>query len=103
MNRMRIVMLGDIHEQAFIKVNAGYAGSLIQQNLGENDRKGYIIWDTNSKKGEFRRIENRNKFVKLDLRGKTDDENNNMIEKVVQASGSIRECNNILKLSVITD
>jgi len=49
------VLLGDIHKrQTFIykkKTYCGYAGSLIQQNFGENIvEHGYLIWDLENRK-----------------------------------------------------
>lgn len=47
---MDFMMLGDIHKrQAFMKGRAWYAGSLIQQNYGEEPNKGFLLWDINSK------------------------------------------------------
>ena len=97
MSKAKIVMLGDIHEQQFIRNNIAYAGSLIQQNLGESDRKGYILWDVDKCTGDFISISNNNKFIRLDLRGKTYEECNNIILKAKGPN------DNILKLSVITD
>jgi len=43
--------LGDIHKQQYLrygsngKPNVGFAGSLIQQNHGENIDKGYLLWE----------------------------------------------------------
>src|SRR3989344_3296394 len=78
MSKAKIVMLGDIHEQQFIRNNIAYAGSLIQQNLGESDRKGYILWDVDKCTGDFISISNNNKFIRLDLRGKTYEECTNI-------------------------
>lgn len=56
------VMLGDIHKHQFLKENMAYAGSLIQQNWGEEPIKhGYILWefeDNKLKGSTFKRIEN---------------------------------------------
>jgi len=40
------VMLGDIHKrQSFRNGTIAYAGSLIQQNFGEDTEKGFLIWE----------------------------------------------------------
>lgn len=40
------VMMGDIHKrQAFNDGRAWYAGSMIQQNFGEDPDKGFLLWD----------------------------------------------------------
>jgi DNA repair exonuclease SbcCD ATPase subunit len=45
------VLMGDIHKQQFMdnEKRIGYAGSLIQQNFGEDINKGFLIWDIDSK------------------------------------------------------
>lgn len=46
------VMLGDIHKTNQMLDNEGrarYAGSLIQQNFGETDDKGFLLWSIESK------------------------------------------------------
>lgn len=46
------VLMGDIHKQQFMDSDRriGYAGSLIQQNFGEDVEKGFLVWDIESKK-----------------------------------------------------
>jgi DNA repair exonuclease SbcCD ATPase subunit len=41
------IMLGDIHKQQFMdkERRVAYAGSLIQQNFGEQTKKGYLLWE----------------------------------------------------------
>lgn len=47
------VMMGDIHRQQFFRDRRiAYAGSLIQQNFGEDQTKGYLLWDI-GKDGTF--------------------------------------------------
>ena len=41
--------LGDIHKQQFLKWRIAYCGSLVQQNFGEEEDKGIIIWDIQEK------------------------------------------------------
>jgi DNA repair exonuclease SbcCD ATPase subunit len=44
------VMMGDIHKrQEFDNGRIWYAGSMIQQNFGEDPEKGFILWDIKSK------------------------------------------------------
>lgn len=45
------VLLGDIHKHQFLDSNnrIAYAGSLIQQNFGEDNTKGFLLWDINGK------------------------------------------------------
>lgn len=68
------LFLGDIHKfQIFSRHDApwgAYPGSLIQQNFGEDDDKGYAVWTLDASKRaknavEFRRIPNQHKFVTL--------------------------------------
>ncbi|MBV8072210.1 MAG: metallophosphoesterase family protein, partial [Acidobacteriaceae bacterium] len=46
------VLMGDIHKQQFMdsEKRVGYAGSLIQQNFGEDVNKGFLVWDIEDKK-----------------------------------------------------
>jgi DNA repair exonuclease SbcCD ATPase subunit len=45
------VLMGDIHKQQFMdqEKRIGYAGSLVQQNFGEDINKGFLIWDIEDK------------------------------------------------------
>jgi DNA repair exonuclease SbcCD nuclease subunit len=45
------LLLGDIHKDQFLdpQKKAAYCGSLIQQSYGESVRKGYLVWDIESK------------------------------------------------------
>lgn len=73
---MQFVMLGDIHKQQFLahrldenntpKPWIGYPGSLIQQNYGELEQKGFYVWDIRSKSSwdiEFVPLVNNKPFV----------------------------------------
>jgi len=54
-------LFGDIHKHQFLdkKKTQGYAGSLIQQNFGEDiENHGYIQWDIEKRKGSFVNISN---------------------------------------------
>lgn len=43
-------LLGDIHKQQFFhNRKIAYAGSLIQQNFGEDINKGFLVWDIHGK------------------------------------------------------
>lgn len=46
------VLMGDIHKQQFLDPagKIGYAGSLIQQNFGEDVDKGLLVWDILNKR-----------------------------------------------------
>lgn len=61
-NGYDFAMLGDIHKQQFLakrpcvsnvkgqtKPWIGYPGSLIQQNYGEDEQKGFLVWDIRAK------------------------------------------------------
>jgi DNA repair exonuclease SbcCD ATPase subunit/DNA repair exonuclease SbcCD nuclease subunit len=92
----KLCLLGDIHESQFVLPTAAYAGSLIQQNLGESRDKGIIIWDVANNRGNFAKIANDTVLIRLDLRGKTAEE----CEQII-ANETIPK--KLLKLSVITD
>ena len=49
-------LLGDIHKQQFFNENKiAYAGSLIQQNFGEETSKGCLIWELGAK-GKYHNV-----------------------------------------------
>lgn len=69
-------LLGDIHKcqylaerpdfEGVMKKHIAYPGSLIQQNFGEDQDKGFLVWDIKSKSDwnvEFFRLPNRFKFI----------------------------------------
>jgi DNA repair exonuclease SbcCD ATPase subunit len=61
-----ITCLGDIHKHQFITPNIAYAGSLIQQNMGEDiNNHGLIKWDIESKTGQLIPIQNTWSYVTL--------------------------------------
>lgn len=43
------VLMGDIHKKQQFGSRIRYAGSLIQQNFGEDPDKGYLVWTINGK------------------------------------------------------
>jgi DNA repair exonuclease SbcCD ATPase subunit len=71
------VMMGDIHKrQSFNGGRVWYAGSMIQQNFGEDPDKGFLLWDIRSKDDylvEFHELRGNRKFytvpVELDIEG----------------------------------
>jgi len=70
------VLLGDIHRMQFFGKRIAYAGSLIQQNKGENiEGHGMIVWDLKNDTSKFVPIHNDYGFV--DVYAKE----NKMIEK----------------------
>ena len=70
-----LVLLGDIHKQQFIKSNIAYAGSLIQQNIGEDLlNHGLILWDVKKKTGKFERIKNNYGYLKVNIENNKVDE-----------------------------
>jgi len=63
-------LFGDIHKHQFLdkKKSQAYAGSLIQQNFGEDiENHGYIQWDIEKKKGQFVNIPNDTGFYTFQI------------------------------------
>jgi len=83
-----MVLMGDIHLQQFFNVgdksgNAAYAGSLIQQNHGEDrNGHGYILWTVPTRTGVFNELENEfSAYVSITLKnGKMADKMNKCFE-----------------------
>lgn len=63
-NGYDMVLLGDIHKRQFLnkEKTIAYPGSLIQQDYGESLNHGMIVWDVDSRRGEFCKIQNRYGF-----------------------------------------
>ena len=66
------VMLGDIHKRQYLdkEKRIAYPGSTIQQNYGESQSKGWLLWEIKNKdsfSSQFVEIANRQPFVTLDL------------------------------------
>ena len=62
------VMLGDIHKHQYLdrKKRIAYASSLVCQNFGEHPTNhGWILWDLETKKSEFRKVQNDNAYYTL--------------------------------------
>jgi len=79
---MDFALLGDIHRNQFLaykmdkfgkeKPWIGYPGSLIQQNFGEQETKGFLVWDIRSQKDwdvSFVELENRAPFITVPWAG----------------------------------
>jgi len=67
-------MLGDIHKRQFLnkKETIAYSGSTIQQNFGEDNEKGFLLWDIKDADNftcQFYPVENRYHFVTIDWQG----------------------------------
>lgn len=76
------LLLGDIHlsqncgyradKNGKMKPWAAYAGSFIQQNFGENEEKGFLVWDIHSKDDwntQFVPVSNDTPFVTCEWKG----------------------------------
>lgn len=76
------VLMGDIHKYQFMserksdtgedKAWMAYPGSLIQQNFGEEETKGYLVWDIRGKNDwdvEFRQLTNYQPFLTFNWAG----------------------------------
>ena len=71
--------------------NAGYSGALIQQNFGENEKKGFLVWDIESKNNwdvNFHQLENKQPFITISWEGSVDD----TIQKVIDTRGKMHFC-----------
>lgn len=68
---MDFVMMGDIHKrQSFNDGRAWYAGSMIQQNFGEDPDKGFLLWDIEDKDKwnvEFHELKGNRRFYTVKL------------------------------------
>lgn len=80
------VFLGDIHKRQFLaqrpdkngvlKPWIGYPGSTIQQNFGEEEVKGFLVWDIRSRDDwdvEFVEVENFQPFITFSWQGSVED------------------------------
>lgn len=70
------VFLGDIHKRKFLTDTIAYSGSMIKQDIDEETRKGFILWDLKKKKGIFVDVYNEIAKIKFNL-----DENGDVYEK----------------------
>ena len=79
--RFDFAFLGDIHKEQFLGLRdtkpwIGYPGSLIQQNYGEGNVKGYHVWDIRSADDwdvTFHQIPNDFQFVTINWQGSVAD------------------------------
>ena len=64
-----ITLLGDIHKQQYLDEDKriAYAGSLIQQDYGEDIGKGYMIWDLETFESEYVVIPNDYGYYTIEL------------------------------------
>jgi len=90
-------LLGDIHKHQTLaqrkdkngklKPWMAYPGSLIQQNFGESEKKGYLIWDIKDKDDwsiKFHELENRMPFITIGWEGSVE----NTLQKVKDSRGT---------------
>lgn len=86
-----LALLGDIHKpnqilQTYYESDdtihplIAYPGSLIQQNYGECEEHGILIWDTDAHSAQFHKIENNTVFTTIQL-SSIDCNINNIISK----------------------
>lgn len=62
-------LLGDIHKRQYLDSNktVAYAGSLIQQNHGEDLDHGILVWDVQTKKSEYVPIKNSIAYATIEM------------------------------------
>lgn len=95
---VKLTLAGDIHQYQLITPTCAYCGSLIQQNLGESNEKGFILWDLLDNSSKFIRVINNKGFIRLDFRGKTESECDEAI-----LNAKLNAPSELIKVSVITD
>jgi len=64
-----LALLGDIHKRQYLDSNktVAYAGSLIQQNHGEDLDHGILVWDVQTKKSEYVPIKNSIAYATIEM------------------------------------
>jgi len=62
-------LLGDIHKRQYLnsEKTIAYAGSLVQQNHGEDLQHGFLVWDLKTKKSEFIEIKNSIAYATIEM------------------------------------
>ena len=66
-----MTLLGDIHKHQFLTPNIAYAGSLIQQNIGEDiANHGLIKWNIETRRGQLVQIPNAWSYVTMFIENK---------------------------------
>ena len=58
-----LVLLGHYHEYYKIADNIAYSGSIVQNNFGESNNHGFLIWDTNTKNHQFIKLTSNYKYL----------------------------------------
>lgn len=97
MSKYKLVLAGDIHQHQFITNTVAYPGSLIQQNVSETHDKGFILWNLNTLTGQFIKVENQKRILRVDLRGKSKQEAEDTIKSIKYNK------NEITRVNLITD
>ena len=64
-------LLGDIHKRQHLnkEETISYCGSLVQQNHGEDIGKGYLLWDMETLKSEYKEIHNDYGYYTINIDG----------------------------------
>jgi DNA repair exonuclease SbcCD nuclease subunit len=93
MDKFKICLLGDTHQYQQINSNAVYSGSLIQQNLGEDMNKGYVVWGAENATHKFIKLDNDYGMLKIDLK-------NIEYKEIPKYLDGVERPKNILKLSI---
>ena len=64
-----LALLGDIHKRQFLnsEKTIAYAGSLIQQNHGEDLEHGFMVWDLKTKSAQFIEIKNTIAYATIEM------------------------------------
>lgn len=61
-----LILLGHIHNNQFLQSNMAYAGSLIQNNFGEEiNNQGFIKWNLLTKTGEFIKLNQDTSYISI--------------------------------------
>lgn len=66
------VLLGDIHKHQYLTDRIAYAGSLIQQDMGESINKGIILWNLKEHSSQFIPVENEYGYITIDYDSQLD-------------------------------
>ncbi len=95
--KTHLTLLGDIHERCLVADNAGYAGSLIQQNQSEDFKKGFILWNYETREPIFADIKNKFCKIRIDSKDKelTFDQIQQEKQKILDYFGSDVEVSTI--------
>ena len=71
-----IVLLGHFHEYYKIADNIAYCGSLIQNNFGESNKHGFLVWNTDTKTHKFIQIKSSYNYLIINDTNETINNNN---------------------------